>query len=380
VRLLSALRHGASGSGVIRSEWGVLLRRALGLCFLATICCADRSGTGTGVPPLVGKTHAPPRAEPAGSLASSAAAPPDAPIDPRVAAATATLDRKQFERDLRFLAKPRHHTAAPGHLRDAARHIEAELGRAGLRTQRQEVVFDGARADNIIADGPGKDPDQVVIVCAHYDAVVGSPGADDNASGVAAVLAVARALAPIETRASLRAVAFAFEEQGLVGSRRYVASLDKAERARVAGVFNIEMIGYATRKQGSQRYPEGLEAVFPPGRFPTTGDFIGAIGKLGDGGLSASLEDARAYVPALRVETVAIPGFALALAPDLLRSDHAPFWLAGIPAVMIGDTADFRSPHYHQASDKVETLDLGFADAVVRWLNAAVLLRLEPSR
>jgi Zn-dependent M28 family amino/carboxypeptidase len=293
-------------------------------------------------------------------------------------AAIEAIVERSVMRDLEAVAVPRHHRRAPAGLAHVARFLDGELGAAGFTVMHQPLRHDGARADNLVAERAGRDASRVVMVVAHYDAVEGTRGADDNASGVAGLLAAARVLGKVPTEATVRVVAFAFEEQGMVGSQAYLSSLDDAERAKITGVFNLEMIGYLDGAPGSQRYPAGVAALVGDRRLPTTGDFIGAIASPSDAPPIAALEAARSFVPGLRAEIIAVPRPLVLLAPDLLRSDHGPFWLAGVPAVMIGDTADFRTPHYHRPSDRPETLDRPFLVRTCRWVAAAAGLLAGP--
>jgi len=340
-------------------------RWAVGLGWLACAACG-----GAASPPPSRPSSAETRASDAGVSAR---------LDPRVANALAKIDQSTFTRDLVTIAGPRHAAAAPEHLARVAQTVATELSEQGFRVTQQPVRHDGRLADNVIGDRPGEDGAHVVLVAAHYDAVRGSPGADDNASGVAALLAVARAVASVRTRSAVRLVAFAFEEDQQVGSAAYVASLARAEAERIDVAIVTDMIAYCSRDAGSQRYPAGADALvaLATGRAPpTVGSFIGWVGLEDVRGPTLDvLGRAREYVPALEVLGLVIPRAAIEQVPQLLRSDHAPFWSAQIPAIAVGDTAELRNPNYHASSDTVETLDLAFAVDVVRWLVAAVLLR-----
>ncbi len=210
---------------------------------------------------------------------------------------------------------------------------------------------------NIIAERPGRDPQaKAVLVAAHFDTVRGSPGADDNASAVAAALEVARQLKDRPTRRPLRIVFFDEEEVGIVGSAAYAQS--PTRRAGIAAVVVLEMVGFTCKTKGCQTFPPGL----PPGLAPDTGDFIAVIGDLEHVDLLEAFRRAsgpdRPPVFALPVPDKGDP------LPDTRRSDHAPFWDAGIGAVMVTDTANLRNPHYHRASDTPETLDPQFMAGV----------------
>jgi hypothetical protein len=250
--------------------------------------------------------------------------------------------------------------------------------------QRQRVPDAPFADENLVADRPGRDGScsGVVIASAHLDTVPDSPGADDDASGIAALLAIARASKEVPTERGLRLLAFALEEEGLVGSRRYVRLLSASERRRIVAVYNFDMIAFARGERGSQGWPPQADVLAAMrGRpLPPAATFIGAatLGG-GDRATLSPLNEARAFVPHLHVETLELPPLLLRFAPDLGRGDHASFWDAGIPAVAIGDTAELRNPHYHAPTDTLETLDLGFGALVARWAAVAMLLAARPS-
>ena len=201
----------------------------------------------------------------------------------------------------------------------------------------------------------------LLLIGAHFDTVLGSPGADDNATGVAVLLELARALAAQPAQYPVRFVAFDLEEYGLQGSRQYAAYLQQ-QRQPLRLMLSLEMLGYCDRTPHSQRYPAGLKYF-----YPNRGDFIALIGNLKTIpdliGLSRTIRKAGSvpceWLPAGRKGL---------LVPDTRRSDHAPFWDAGYRAIMVTDTANLRNPHYHQASDRLETLDLDFLTGVCQGL------------
>ena len=220
---------------------------------------------------------------------------------------------------------------------------------------------------NLSVDITGKaTPGEVLIIGAHFDAVPGTPGADDNGTGTAALLELAHVLKDRPMKRTVRLVFFNLEEVGLVGSTRYVKDLREAgavgkpaagengtaPKERVIGMISLESIGYFSDEPGSQKSPiPPIKDVFEP---PTVGDNIALVGFARDGKFVQSLEGGmRAASPELKVSAFAFP---MPL-PDLMRSDHAPFYAAGVPAVMLTDTANFRNPNYHRPTDTVETLD-----------------------
>lgn len=196
-------------------------------------------------------------------------------------------------------------------------------------------------------------PGEILLIGAHYDTVWLSPGADDNASGVAVLLEISRILAGRHLKRTLRLLAFANEEFPHYGTER-MGSRAYAERAagrgeRIVGMFSLEMVGFYSDEPGSQRYPRAIRWF-----FPGTGDFIAFVSNFHSRALlHAAIGSFRRHAR-YPSEGLAAP---IALVPDITRSDHAMFWLAGYPAVMITDTAEYRNPNYHQAGDLPDTLD-----------------------
>lgn len=215
---------------------------------------------------------------------------------------------------------------------------------------------------NLIATQPGdqrqpSDRLSQLIVGAHYDTVPGSPGADDNGSGVAALLELARIFGDRPISHRLKLVLFDQEEIGLRGSRAFVAEhlqSQQGDRPAVVGALILEMLGYTCDRPGCQTYPETLP-IEPPS---TIGNFLAVVGNVEHPNLVEAFEpdaeDGRFLIFPLQVPAFS-PG-----SPDLMRSDHVPFWQNGYGAVMVSDTANFRNPHYHQPSDTADTLSRDF--------------------
>lgn len=242
--------------------------------------------------------------------------------------------------------------------RNAARDFMAERFRA-LGLEVKEDHFDDARfpTTNIIADLRGTErPEEIVLVAAHFDAFFA--GADDNTSGVAAVLELARVLSSRAHGRTIRFVGFDLEELGLVGSTRYVEHAIGGERIVMTVVFDC--IGYADSAPGSQTGPIG----FP---VPDVGDFIAIIGNDRSGAEAQQLRALSARLDILpTVAAVAPRDGAFPMTGDLMRSDHGPFWLSGRTALFLTDTANFRNPNYHRDTDTVDTLDPAFLANVTR--------------
>jgi Zn-dependent M28 family amino/carboxypeptidase len=203
-----------------------------------------------------------------------------------------------------------------------------------------------------------------ILIGAHYDAVPGTSGADDNATGVAVLLELARKFAAKPVKYPLRLVAFDMEEYGLLGSADYAALL-RQQQQPLRLMMSLEMLGYRDVTPGSQRYPAPLERF-----YPNTGDFIALIGNL------RTIPDLFTMSRSIRQAGISsqwlpVPKRGL-IVPQTRLSDHAPFWDAGYPAMMVTDTAFLRNPHYHQASDAIATLDLDFLTGVCEGLEIAI--------
>ncbi|WP_286186723.1 M20/M25/M40 family metallo-hydrolase [Geitlerinema sp. P-1104] len=253
------------------------------------------------------------------------------------------IDGDRLFKTVEALAFPRFEEGDRHRARD---YLREELQSAGWTVRDHE--FDGGV--NLVAQREGTQANATTLLLgAHYDTVPDSPGADDNASAVATVLEAARLLTQ-PTPQGLRLVFFDLEEIGLQGSFAYVSpqTVDN-----LSGAIILEMTGYACEEQGCQRYPPGL-----PDSLPEQGDFLGVVGNLPYHHLTDAFEGlSGSEIP--DIVTLNVPVGPIL---DLLRSDHAPFWLVGAPAVMVTDTANFRNPHYHRPSDTPETLDRPFLE------------------
>jgi hypothetical protein len=264
------------------------------------------------------------------------------------------------------------------------REHEARLAESGAVQARPlpETTDElaGRTWNNIIVELPGVDlPGEVIILGAHFDAVPGTPGADDNGTGTAALLELAQVLKDAPMRRTVRFVFFNLEEIGLRGAADHVrARREKWQSGeeRLIGMVSLEMLGYFSDEPGSQRSPvPPIEGVFEP---PTVGDFIAIATVRRHQEFSQRLgREMQAAQPDLNV---LIADFFPIAPPDLLRSDHAPFMLAGLPGVMLTDTSEFRNPNYHLPSDTIETLDLDRFTMVVRAVAGAVHAIAEPAQ
>jgi aminopeptidase YwaD len=272
--------------------------------------------------------------------------------------------------NLRALISERHPLSSPANLRRAHDYLADQYERLGLEVSFHTFRAFGGSYKNVLgtlhpASGASRTPRPPLIVAAHYDTVQGSPGADDNASGLAVMLEVARRLREVSTSCEVRFIAMCLEEHDLLGSLAYAASLRDINE-EIAGAIVLECVGYTSDKNGSQTAPRGV-----PVAIPTTGDFLGIVGNTASVKLVKAFEQASTReVPELKTVSIVVPGEGEQL-PDTRRSDHAAFWRFGYPAVMLTDTANFRNPHYHQPTDTLETLDLNFIHRVARSVSAA---------
>jgi len=257
----------------------------------------------------------------------------------------------------------------PAALERAAGYVEEALAGHGYAVQHQPYFWRGGAFRNLAVELPGATrPEEIVVVGAHYDTVPQTPGADDNASAVAALLELAGLCHDLRPARTVRFVAFTLEEPPAFftphqGSRVYARSL-RRRRERVAAMVALEMLGYYSDEPRSQRFP-----LFPLRWFyPTSGNFVAVIGNLRSRALARQVAQAMRAGTDLPVEWLAGP----AVVPGLALSDHASFWLHGYPAVMVTDTAFYRNPHYHRPSDRPETLDFGRMARCVEGLGRAV--------
>jgi len=284
---------------------------------------------------------------------------------PSVHERLAGITEGRLKEHVERIAGVRHHQSAPESLEAAADYVRDQLAEAGLsiRTQRFDALNYPNR--NIIGSmrpsrrGPARSR-APLILAAHYDTVTDSPGADDNASGVAVMLETARVLADLPLSVPIIFIGFAQEEQDRLGSSLYAREARRTGR-RLHGIIVLECVGYVSLQPRSQQVPKGL-----PVAIPDVGNFLGVVGNHEAAGLKAGLETAaRTYVPDLPLVGLLVTDAGSGF-PDTRRSDHASFWDAGYPALMLTDTAEFRNPAYHRPGDIPETLDFAFMAKAAR--------------
>lgn len=256
----------------------------------------------------------------------------------------------------------------PEALERSAAYIQSALEGHGPRIALQPYAAEGVEVRNIEAEFPGGGrAGEIVVVGAHYDTVMGSPGADDNGSGVAALLEMARLLGGRAHDRTLRLVAFVNEEPPFfrtdqMGSLQY-ARRCRERRENVVAMLSLETIGYYSDAPHSQSYPPPLGLM-----HPRTGNFIALVGDLHSRALVNALGESFRRHADMPVEASAYPGFL----PGVGWSDQWSFWENGYRAVMATDTAHLRNPNYHTGQDTPETLDYQRMARVVAGIAGAV--------
>lgn len=254
------------------------------------------------------------------------------------------------------------HKQRPDALQAAREYISSMFERFGYEVERHEFE-DGV---NLAAHAPIR-THRTIIVGAHFDTVPDSPGANDNGSGVAAMLELARIMRSLDAVANIRFVAFDNEEHvgqpaTAMGSHVY-AQRCKEREEEIIGMWSLETLGYFSHAAGSQRYPSPFDLF-----YPTTGDFLAFVGN------HASREWVNNSVTAFR-KCAAFPSEGAAPPQkfaDVNRSDHWGFWQAGYPALMVTDTANFRYPHYHSAEDTADKVSYRELARVIRVLSESL--------
>jgi hypothetical protein len=263
------------------------------------------------------------------------------------------VDRERLRRNLQTIVGERSPFGDRRHLSAIENFVEAEFAAYGMDVARDSFPYLDETFHNIIGRFPAARRERQIIVGAHLDSVVDTPGADDNASGVAVLLEVARLLSQVRLNSEILLCAFNLEELDMIGSSAFARKL-KATGAGVEAMISLEMVGYTDSRRGSQKLPVGLGPF-----YPDRGDFIGIIGNWKSKKLLGKLSAAMCQVADLPVETLCVPGNGRVI-PAVRLSDHAPFWDLGYPAVMITDTSFYRNPHYHGPTDTLETLNIDF--------------------
>jgi hypothetical protein len=256
----------------------------------------------------------------------------------------------------------------PRGLAQSVDYLAAQFAAMGYTCRTQAFEVFGVPCRNLEVELPGGGRrEEIVVIGAHYDTCLDTPGANDNGSGVAVLLELARALASAKPARTLRFVAFANEEPpyfqtGQMGSLVYARAC-KARGERITAMLALETMGFFSDAEDSQRYPPPFNLL-----YPSRGNFIGFIGNLGSRPLVRQcVRSFRAHAQ-FPSEGGALPGFVTGVG----WSDHWAFWQVGYPALMVTDTAPFRYPHYHQDTDTPDKLDYARLARVTLGLRAVI--------
>ncbi len=276
----------------------------------------------------------------------------------------------RLERHVRTLAEEigERNITSNDSLDASVRYLDRVFREVGDSVAAQEFVVDGKKVNNLEVELRGESrPEEIVIIGAHYDSVFGCPGANDNATGTAALLEIARVMAERKLARTVRFVAFVNEEPPFfqtpqMGSRVY-ARRARQRGEKIVAMLSLETLGYYSDAEASQRYP------FPFNLFyPSTGNFIGFVGNLSSRKLVRQVIGSFREHAKFPSEGVAAPGWITGIG----WSDHWAFWQEGCPAIMVTDTAPFRYPHYHAPSDTPDEIDYDRLARVVAGLAAVV--------
>jgi hypothetical protein len=260
-----------------------------------------------------------------------------------------------LEADVRTIAAHPHNSAHPAALEEVAGHIEHELAKAGYRVHRQAFSAGGANVRNIeVVIEPAKQAASTLVLGAHYDSYYEAPGANDNGTGVAAVMALARNLVDLRGHSALRLrlVLFAneeppwFQKEGM-GSLVYARRLARSGEP-VMGMISFETLGFYDDRAGSQHYPAPLDLL-----YPKRGNFVAFVGLTSSRGFVRSTIGRFRQLASFPSEGGTAPG----LIPGIGWSDHWSFDQVGIPALMVTDTAPFRYRFYHSSGDTAKRID-----------------------
>ena len=282
--------------------------------------------------------------------------------------AVRSVSETRIRAHLEALVGVRHPQADLAALQRAEAYVRDHFTAAGLDTQSLPFTDDGQRFHNIVGTSKGTErPNETALVLAHMDSVADSPGADDNASGVAVLLELATILGRTRFKRTVKFVGTNLEERSedrpeapLLRGTNALLDVIRRDKWAVTGVLDLEMVGFAGDAL-PQRAPAGM-----PVPVPKQGNFIALVANQASADLIRYFKTAvESFAPRLPLLPLVVPGRGEML-PDVRRSDHAAFWDADIPALMVTDTSNFRNPHYHQPTDTLETLNLAFMAEVAR--------------
>jgi hypothetical protein len=294
------------------------------------------------------------------------------------------VDSVQVKRDLERIYGVRHRISGTTHLTEVKQYIFQRFVADGLQVTRQEVKYQGYSGQNIIAHLGGQAPGHKrFLLTAHYDAVSVSPGADDDGSGVAGILAAADILSKYKFKYSVDFVAFDLEEESGAGSKAFLDSLGSG-KDDIAGVLNIDMIGHCSEANGSQEIPQEIAEVFPKEMTSLVnsgdkGDFVLDISNESSKALSDTFgECVSRFVPSLPAITLVVPDKREFEVPGMADGDHGRFWQRGCIAIFIGEGGPTRNPYYHSKDDKLEYIDYTYLCKTVKAIIASAIALAEP--
>ena len=287
-----------------------------------------------------------------------------------IASPDVAIDAAALERHVRMLASTLHPRSFEHaqNLDAAADYVLGEFRAIGASTDVQAYEVDGRTYRNVIARfGPATGP--LLVIGAHYDSCGDTPGADDNASGVAGLIELARALVATPPTQPVELVAYTLEEPPFfrtesMGSFQHARGLSRQGRD-VRLMLSLEMIGFFRDTPRSQHYPIGALKVL----YPDEGNFIALVGEYRDFGAMRRVKGLFKGASDLRATSINAP----ALVQGVDFSDHASYWRFGMPAIMVTDTAFLRNPNYHGAGDTADTLDYARMAKVVRGVHAVAM-------
>jgi Zn-dependent M28 family amino/carboxypeptidase len=262
------------------------------------------------------------------------------------------VSQEQLRQWVEQLSRPRHYRAQREQNKQVCRELAQFFSSLGYAVSLQGSM------QNVVALPAQNTNKPLTLIGAHYDSVPDTPGADDNASALAAMMGVAQALAT--KNLPVMFVAFNGEEDGMLGSDQFVKEMLQKNTPRLGGVHILEMLGYTDKRPGSQKNP------LPIG-LPDTADFLALIGDKGSD-VKRAFSLASTVTPGLSVMALSIRLWLARRFDDLHRSDHAPFWEQGLSATLWTDTGNFRNPHYHMATDTPDTLDYDFLQQITELL------------
>lgn len=284
------------------------------------------------------------------------------------------VDSLSVYNDMLWIAQPRNYVSAPAGITAIKDSLDTRFTVYDLQTDRLSFSWAGHPSENIVGRHPGVGNERnTIIIDGHFDAVSGSPGADDNGTAVAAVMAAARILSQYQFNHTLKFIGFDKEENGLQGALNYINN-QIPHYEDISAVLNSEMIGYYSEDTNSQTVPFGFDLLFPAtvdsiAASGYQGKWLFVVGNATSNQLVSTFNTvARANIPNANTLMLNVPGNGQ-IAPDLRRSDHAPFWDAGYQALMLTDGAEFRNANYHTPGDSLGTINIPF---LVRNIQAVI--------